>query len=154
MKIQGKVTTGAMSGVGVIEKYKSRIKAILGFEPFVGTLDVTIEEEIDIELYATKRIEHILLDGKPHINAYFAPVVLIVHSDEGEKEEPCWAFCLPNAYDKKTIELISPNKLRDRYSLKDGDIVELTFFTKKEKKKKPVTKLVKKLIKKESRISR
>ena len=154
MKIQGKITTGALCGEEIIKKYYPRIIAVVGVEPFLGTLDVQLEKEMDVTAYATKRIEHILLDGKPLVEAYLAPVILAIKTDEGEKEEPCWAFCLAKAFDKTVVELISKEKLREKYNLKDGDVVDLTFFEKTKKKKKPVTEFIKKLTVKESRISR
>ena len=76
MKIKGNVTVGPMRGKQLIEKFFFRLSGIIGYEPFKGTLDVRLENKIDIKLYATKTIDHILLDGAKKIDAYLAPIIV------------------------------------------------------------------------------
>ena len=152
MIIKGVVVSGAILGQELIKMYEDRIAHIIGFKPYRGTLDIKIEKNIKLEDYATRRIEHILLNGRPQIYAYLVPVRLkVLKSNE---EEDCWLIKTPDSGISDIIEIITNHNLRERHNLKDNEEVEITFFKKVVKKKKPVTQFFKRLSGKETRISR
>jgi riboflavin kinase len=132
MKLKGNVTVGAMQGMELIEKYFLRLINIIGYEPFKGTLDIRLEKTIDIKNYATKSVDHILMDGSKKIYAYLAPVTL---SAKGQDVE-CWAIRQPESvYEKDIIEIVHKENLREKLSLQNGDEVEVTLFEQPRPKK-------------------
>lgn len=74
MKVRGEVFSGVLRGAPLIEKYYARLVGLIGFKPFKGTLDVKTDRNIDIRPFATKKMEHVLTDGRKKITAYLAPV--------------------------------------------------------------------------------
>lgn len=72
MKIHG--TAGYEGGSGIIKKYYPRLVGLLGFRPVPGTLNVRLERDLDLRHHATKAIDHVLQDGRRHVDAYLAPV--------------------------------------------------------------------------------
>lgn len=124
MRVKGNIVMGVSRGEPLIEKYAARLKGLLGFEPFRGTLNVRVERKIDLKFYATKTMEHILLDGSRLVEAYLAPVKLYTSSGEYS----CWAFRQEKSpHGADLVELIAKESLREKFSLKDGDEVELEF---------------------------
>lgn len=153
MIIRGIVTSGAVRGEDLIKIYEDRIAHQIGYKPFLGTLGVKMEKNVRIEDYVTRRVEHLLLNGRPQVYVYLVPVSLkILKSSNGED---CWIAKVPSASSiDSVIEIIAPSDLRKKYDLKDEDEVEITFFRKTVEKKKPVTKFLKRLSRKETKINR
>lgn len=138
MRLKGSIATGVSRGEQLIEKFFFRIKAILGFEPYKGTLDVRLERPVEIEDYATKTIDHILVDGRKMVEAHLAPVVLHIKQEDKVHDHECWVIRPSNyTHGKEMIEIINKEKLKDRFSLKDGDEVEVTFFEQTKKRGGP-----------------
>ena len=152
MKIKGKVFTGTLRGQSLVDIYFFRLVNVLGFEPFKGTMDIKMEEAVDVKLYATKKIETVLLDGSSRIDAYLAPIILSV----GDQDYECWAIRqLKPIHGEDSLEIIAKDNLREKFSLNDGDEVEITFFEQVKKKKNiPGLGIVKKIYGIESQIKR
>lgn len=154
MRLKGKVSPGVLRGELLIEKFFYRIKAILGFEPYKGTLDVKLEKPVEIEDFATKAIDHILVDGSRMVEAHLAPIILHVEKD-GMQDHECWAI-RPSHYThgKEMVEIINKEKLKEKFALKDGDEVEVTFFEQRRPKKGPPgIGLMRRLYRREHRLS-
>ena len=138
VKIQGKVFTGVMRGSGIVDYHFNRLVGLLGFEPFKGTLNIKLEKAIDLSLYVTKAIEHILLDGTKKIDVLLAPIVLTIKMKEEKKEEnyECWAMRdMSNIYSSDIVEVIARDNLKEKFSLRGDEDVVVTFFEDKKKKK-------------------
>ena len=153
VKIQGKVFTGVMRGSGIVDYHFNRLSGILGFEPFKGTLNIKLERSIDMSLYSTKAIEHILLDGTKKIDALLAPIVLTIKKEKEENCE-CWAMRdMSNIYSDDIIEVIAHDNLKEKFSLRDDENVVVTFSDgKKRKKELPFMGTMRKLYGTESRL--
>lgn len=74
MKVRGEVFSGVLRGTPLIEKYYPRLISLLGFKPFRGTMDVRLERNVDVRPFASKSMEHVLMDGTKKVDAYIAPV--------------------------------------------------------------------------------
>jgi riboflavin kinase len=149
MRVKGKVVAGVLRGEHLIEKYRPRLLGVLGFEPFPGTLNVRTERKIDLKFYATKTLDHILLDGSRHVEGYLARVKLISRDEEYE----CWAFRQrPDPHGPYFVEIIAKENLRTKFGLKDGDEVEIEFPDVAQAKKKEG--FLSRLVGPETRISR
>jgi CTP-dependent riboflavin kinase len=125
MIMKGKIMSGVLRGEPLISIYYHRLVGLLGFEPFRGTMNVQLEKNIDIKRYSTKSIEQILMDGARKIDAFLAPVIFSV---KGQNYE-CWAMRHnKHPYELNMIEIIAKDNLKEKFSLNDGDSVEITFF--------------------------
>ncbi|MDI6721348.1 MAG: DUF120 domain-containing protein [Candidatus Aenigmarchaeota archaeon] len=131
MILRGKIVHGPMRGEGLVEHFYYRIIHTLGFEPYKGTLDVKIDKHIDLEPYATKVLDHILLDGTRMIDAYLCPVTI----RKDGKEEKAWAMQKhKDVHSRGILEILSKDRLKDKLELKEGDMVEIDFPHEKTKK--------------------
>jgi CTP-dependent riboflavin kinase len=105
-------------------------------------MNVRLEKNVDIELYSTKAIDHVLMDGTRHVDALLAPIILSVKSQDYE----CWAMRYTQHYKTDVVELLAKESLKEKFSLNDDDEVEITFFEQKRKKKEiPGVGVLKKL---------
>ena len=150
MRLKGKISPGALRGSLLIERFHYRIRSILGFEPFKGTLDIRLEKPVEVKDFSTKTIEHILVDGSKLVEAYLAPAVLHVK----DNDHKCWVI-RPAKYtqNKEFIEIIDKDHLKDKLSLKEGEEVEVTLCEKqKDKKDPPGMGLLRRLYGKETRL--
>jgi CTP-dependent riboflavin kinase len=142
MKLQGKISSGVLRGAPLIGKYFHRLVGLLRFEPFRGTMNVQFGKPIDIEMYSTKTIDHILMDGTKHVDAFLAPIIF---SAKGQDYE-CWAMRhTGHTHEPDTVEIIAKENLKEKFSLNDGDSVEITFFEQERKKKLPGIGILRKL---------
>jgi len=128
MQVFGRIVSGAMRGDKLIDLYYPRLSGILGFKPYKGTMDVKLEKRIDIKLYSTKTLEHVLMDGSKMVYAYFAPVTITIRKVNNEEQYKCWAMQqAESVYGNDVVELIAEEHLKDKFSLKDGDTITLEF---------------------------
>lgn len=124
MKLKGKVFSGPGRGGSLITKWEARLIRIIGFRPFRGTLNVRLEEPVDLKSYATKFVEHVMIHGKKNVEAYLVAVKLIYRG--GERD--CWAIRDTNpTYGDNVVDLLHEKKLKDDLGMKDGDEVEIEF---------------------------
>jgi CTP-dependent riboflavin kinase len=123
--LRGRVVSGAMRGSPLIDKYFYRLVTILKFEPFRGTMDIHLDKPIDLNMYATKDISHILMDGfTKHVDAVLAPVKIRYDGHESE----CWAIRQAEGiHGNDVVEIIGKDCFKEKHGLKDNDVVELEF---------------------------
>lgn len=131
MILRGVIKSGVHRGEPLVRKYFARIKGIIGFEPFPGTMNLRLPRNLDLKAYATRTIEHKLKDGSRYIEAYMAPAVLRV---KGEAYE-CWAFRLEkHVHGANEVEIIARHNIHQKFGLKDDDEVDLELFAQPGKK--------------------
>jgi len=141
LKLKGIVEAGVARGAPLVDIYFFRLIGILGYEPFKGTLNVKLQRPIDIKDYSTKDISHVLMDGTTQVYAYLAPIIFTYKGQNCE----CWEISEPERTKGAEIEIIAKDNLHDKFGLKDGDEVEITFFEQKKKKRIPGMGLLAKL---------
>ena len=130
--LKGKIFTGMLRGTPLLDVYFHRLVGLIGYEPYRGTMNLKLEKKIRVELYSTRAIEEILMDGTHKVDALLAPVHLKIKGGGID----CWAIKQPGGmYGEDVIEIISKRNLRHEFSLKDGDEIEVTFFEQPLKKK-------------------
>ena len=149
IKLKGKIISGVLRGKRTIKAYSPRIINLLGFKPFEGTLNLKIEKPIDIRRFATKKISRILMNGSERIEAYLAPAVLCF-----KKKYNCWVIRQTNNVHKDDIiEIIAKDNLKEKFSLKEGNEVEVMLFEHEIKKRDPF-KLIKQLYGRERQLKK
>ena len=155
IKIKGNIFIGVMRGSGIIDYYFHRLVGLVGFEPFKGTLNVKLEHAVDMTLYATKAVEHTLLDGTKKIDALLAPIILSIKKEQ-EEHCDCWAMRgMSGTYPDDIIEVIARDNIMEKFSLKGDEEVVVTFSDtgKKKKKELPFMGAMRRLYGTESRLS-
>ena len=154
VRIKGRVFIGVMRGSSIIDYHFPRIVGLIGFEPFKGTLNVKLERAIDMTYYATKAVEHVLMDGTKKIDVLLAPIILTIKRDP-EEHYDCWSMRdMLNVYPNDVIEVIARENLMEKFSLKDDEEIKVTFFdTGKKKKEAPFMCTMRKLYGTEQRLS-
>ncbi|MFH1420466.1 MAG: DUF120 domain-containing protein [Candidatus Aenigmatarchaeota archaeon] len=128
--IKGIVFSGPERGKHYIEYFHYRLRAVMKFEPFFGTLDLKTERPVDISSVAeAKELGHIGEQGIHHVEAHLMPVVLKCAGGECQ----AWAMQIEpihderSVYDKDVFEIVASECLRTKLGLKDDDEVEIIF---------------------------
>lgn len=120
LKLTGRIVSGLGEGSYYVdrEEYKKQFKEKLGFNPYPGTLDIKLDNKslrIKERLHSTqgKRIEGFSTQKRRFGGGKcFSARV-------GDMEA---GIILPDrTHHKKIIEVIAPEKLRDKFSLEDDD---------------------------------
>jgi len=126
---EGKVVSGLFQGAYYISKegYQRQIKAKLGFEAFPGTLNVKINEEDFNRRQKLERGPSIMLEGfKDEERAFGAARVYpCIINDE---EEGALIVAERSSHDYSVMEIISPQYLRRKMELMDGDKIKVAFL--------------------------
>lgn len=156
VRFPGELVSGAMRGADLVNRFADRLVSVIGYRPYPGTIDVKTTQIIDIELYETKRISHVLMDGSEWIDLRLAPVKLIVKrvpkpeakaetSGSDSKDVTSSAVSAPAAYDTTIIdcwlvreerglhypdvlELLAKEQIMKPHDLKLGDKVEVELY--------------------------
>jgi riboflavin kinase len=121
VKFRGKVFTGIHKGT----RYTSfpwvvlRIREVLGFEPFPGTLNISVSPEYRISEFLRKN-KGAKIEAKKGYYSGQIHKVLINGRVEG-------GFVKPDVpgYLENVVELVAPVSLREMFDLEDGDEVEV-----------------------------
>ena len=126
---EGEVVSGLFQGAYYISKegYQRQIINKLGFEAFPGTLNVKIKEEEYNKRQKLERGLSIRLEGfKDEERAFGAARVYpCIINDE---EEGAMIVAERSSHDYSVMEIISPQYLRRKMELADGDKIKLAFL--------------------------
>lgn len=127
----GKVFTGLGEGAYYISRkpYLDQFRSKLGYYPYLGTLNLRIEQYMDQLLLAEKMSKPpIFIQGfTNHERAFgdgFCYPVVVNNTYEGAIVK-----AIRTVYDNSVVEIISPYNLRKELNLKDGDKVKFIFKT-------------------------
>jgi len=129
MKFLGKVFPGLGEGAYYIglEGYKSQFTKALGFEPYLGTLNLKLdtvaqtEQKKQLREFNGIRIEGFQRDGRTYGGAR------CYRATAGKSGISAAVLVIDRThYDDSVMEIISPHYLRGALGLKDGDHLEVT----------------------------
>ncbi|AIY89110.1 riboflavin kinase [Geoglobus acetivorans] len=123
------ITGRVMSGVGEgkyyvsLDGYKRQFEEKLGFAPYPGTLNLKIPKE---QMYFRRVLDEedgILIEGFKTEDRTFGDVKAFRCRIDGIEG----AVIIPKRthYSKDVLEIIAPEKLREKLGLRDGDNVEI-----------------------------
>lgn len=122
--IQGVLTSGIEEGRYYMERegYRRQFIEKLGFDPYPGTLNLRLKREDDIR--ARRRLqtlEGITIEGFTQDHRTFGSAKCF----KAKIEDVNGAVIIPKRthHGFNTLEVIAPEKIRDKINAKDGDVV-------------------------------
>ena len=119
--LTGIVFKGIGEGEHYVKKYSAKIKAILGFTPFPGTLNLKVDIDNVKKFFVSfkgSKIESFKIG-----NRTYGSITLFLVTIDNIKAAIIRAE--RSHYDEDTLELISPVCLRDILGVKDGDKIKI-----------------------------
>ena len=124
MKIDGVVTTGLGKAQFFLsqEFYTKEFQKNLGFIPFPGTLNVIVDEKYLDEINEIKdNCDNLIKPDNDFGAVKFIEAVL------NDNISGAIVFPAKTTHEENYLEFICRDKLRDKYDIKDDDIVSLEF---------------------------
>ncbi|NOZ80031.1 MAG: DUF120 domain-containing protein [DPANN group archaeon] len=124
-RITGRIRDGLGEGAWYIRKYAKQFKKLLGYAPFFGTLNLSVDEGQFQKFIASKRkrsIPEFRQGGRIYgaVDVYEATLRI-----RGE-EEPCGILGIERTrHPAGVIEVIAEKHIRTAYDLKEDDTLEL-----------------------------
>lgn len=128
--IDGKVVSGEGKGAHYVslDGYKEQFKARLGFEPYPGTLNLTLLDSFLNQRRSLDSLPSIVIKGFTRDGAAYGDVKCFKVLIQGRVRGA--AILIERThYTDSTLEVIAPLRLRDELGLRDGDTVRLEVFT-------------------------
>ncbi|MCL4447347.1 MAG: CTP-dependent riboflavin kinase [Thermoplasmatales archaeon] len=123
--VEGTLFTGLGEGSYYISRdgYVMKIKEYLKFEPFPGTMNLRLTDDFSSFSPIVNNIPGLEVEPFEQDGRKFGAIKLL----KAEMFDTKVGIVLPERthYDK-VLEIISPNNLRKRFNLKDGDKIRIT----------------------------
>lgn len=129
--VRGRVTDGMGEGRHYISLsgYMRQFVDKLGYEPFPGTLNLTLDEESVRRRSRLEAIDAVPIDGWEDEDRTYGPAVCYparVEAEGGTYERAHAIVPERTHHDEDNLELIAPEKLRDVISLSDDEWIDVT----------------------------
>jgi len=125
IQMDGLVSIGLGEGAYYVRMYADRIRKVLGFRPFYGTLNVAVEEmPANLGRFAFKSIGNFEREGRSFGGIKIAKILLAY----GRRSRDCFLILPERTHHKRELELISPVNLRSVLGLRDGSRVKITLL--------------------------
>ena len=127
--LTGTVTSGMGEGRHYISLpgYMAQFEDRLGYEPFLGTLNVELTDESVRARSAMEALDPVPIDGWEDDDRTYGPAVCypaVVETQDGAVYEGAHTIAPERTHhDEDQLEVIAPIKLRDELGLEDGDHV-------------------------------
>ena len=115
------VTSGLGEGAYYIRQYQETLMEKLGFKPYPGTLNVSVNRPPSLE-----RLKGIRVIGFEREERSFGGLELYhacLHYEGGEVD--CFLIVPERTHKRNHLEFVSDTNLRERFGLKDGDRVSV-----------------------------
>ena len=127
IRLAGKVSTGIGEGAYYIKMYDDRIQQALGFRPFYGTLNVTVESmPAGLARFVYATIRPFEKDGRS-----FGMIRLIkVRLSAGKRKVDCYLALPERTHHNNELELISQLNLRKEMGIKNTSPVTVELLPK------------------------
>ena len=127
--LRGVLFTGLAEGSYYVSKegYRKQFRTKLGFDPFPGTLNIRLSKEDVSERRLLESYPSVYIEGFQNQKRSYGPAKC--YKAIVEEKIPA-AIILPIRahYGEDVVEIISPEALRKRLDLKDGDVVHVRTF--------------------------
>ncbi|MDK2987691.1 CTP-dependent riboflavin kinase [Methanothermococcus thermolithotrophicus] len=125
MKFLGRLVPGRGEGSYYMSlpPYKQKFKEILGFEPYEGTLNIKLNETINLDKLNPLEVGDFYYNNKKFYGLKVIPVTII--NKEGHTIDGAIVAPKKTCHSSNILEIIAPIKLRKFLSLSNGDIVKI-----------------------------
>ncbi|MHA2188177.1 MAG: DUF120 domain-containing protein [Candidatus Thorarchaeota archaeon] len=124
--IKGSIVHGLGEGAYYVEVYASRFKEALGFEPYLGTLNVRIvDESSDRAISKMKHTPPLVVNGFSLEGRTFGDVICY-RVKVNNTIEAAIVIAQRTHHGENILEVIAPINIRKKLKLKDDDSVTLT----------------------------
>lgn len=129
LRIMGEVTKGVgkASGFVSLQGYIEQFCERLGYEPFHGTLNITVDNESWAHSYRLEAREGIRIDEWESDGRTYGGVTCYsarVETADGRTYDPTHVIVPDRTqHDASELEILAPDKLRDELGLRDDDTV-------------------------------
>ncbi|MGB9726033.1 MAG: DUF120 domain-containing protein [Fervidicoccaceae archaeon] len=124
--LEGKVVSGLGEGQYYmkIPYYRNRVKELLNFVPYPGTLNVQLEGESTLKRLALTKESGLRIEGFRNEERFYGGATLFKAKINGFEKA---GIIIPDrtSHPKDVIEIVAPIYLRGELGLKDGDRVVL-----------------------------
>lgn len=130
--LEGTVTSGMGEGRHYISLsgYQRQFEERLGYEPFPGTLNVDLREDSVRRRSAMASLEPVPIDGWESEERTYGPAVCYpatIETADGEVYDTAHTIAPERTHhDDDQLEVIAPDKLREKLGLEDGDHVTVS----------------------------
>ena len=121
--LKGKIKSGLEKGklYMAMPEYQAKIEKLVGFKPFKGTLNIEATDyEIEEFLCSLKPLEIKAFERKGCEYSALTLYKVLFNGLDAAIIKPA-----KTEHSTKIIELISTEKLREKFKLKDNDVVEV-----------------------------
>ena len=123
--IKGHIVTGLGEGAYYVEVYSSKLRAALGFKPYLGTLNVKIvDEESRKAISRMKNTTPLVLSGFSHKGRTFGDVICY-RVKVNKKIEGAIVIAQRTHHSEGILEVVAPVNIRDALKISDDDKVTL-----------------------------
>ncbi len=119
--VKGKIVSGLGEGAKYIKLYREQIRKTLGIDPYPGTLNIDVEQDMSKVLPLDKAI--IIPPPRAGYGIVYAFKALLAKTEEVYVLKPAIT-----THSWRILEVISSYNLRRKLGLRDGVIVELTIM--------------------------
>lgn len=129
LALEGTVTSGMGEGRHYISLpgYMRQFEEKLGYEPYLGTLNVDLDAESQRARSALEAMDGVRIEGWEDEERTYGPATCYhatVENDDGGSFSPVHVIVPDRTHhDETQVELIAPEKLREELGLLDGDEV-------------------------------
>ena len=124
--LEGTLFSGIGEGAWYVSQpgYRRQFAEKLGFDPFLGTLNLRLKRDYEDERRLLETIPHFQIDGFRDGERTFGPVTCY-KAKINDAEDGALISAVRTHYASDVIELIAPSNMRVRLGLKDGDMVRV-----------------------------
>lgn len=124
--IEGKVISGLGEGAYYVREYADKLQRSIGFLPFFGTLNIRpLKAYPNIDRYTAGTIRNFKKGERTFGGIKYIPVRLT-----GDNwQEDCYLIMPKRTHHADELEIISRFNLREKFGIKDGDILGIEIKT-------------------------
>ncbi|MBO7719068.1 MAG: CTP-dependent riboflavin kinase [Methanosphaera sp.] len=125
LKFNGKITSGLNRASEFMKKeiYASQYQEKLGYTPYYGTLNITLEDDVHLDVNGKLKKDLKIIHGNSEYGDVFFLNAKITNPENNISKTGDILFPTKTVYTFNTLEFIADEKLRERLLVDDEDCV-------------------------------
>lgn len=128
-KVEGRVTSGMKKASMFMQKnqYVRQYEDKLGFTPYFGTLNITLDDNIYLDIEGQLRNHLMIIEGNHKYGDVYYLNAKIINPENDKSDYGAVLFPTKTTYSFNTLEFVSKDRLRESLDVDDGSkvIVEI-----------------------------